>query len=74
MISRPVTKTGVGILALLVAIVSLLFNFSRLSPSSPPLADIDFSSTSSMAAISRTVVKKVLSQETSEVVDPRAPL
>ena len=71
---RPLTKTGVGILTLLVAVVSLLFNFSRpdhLSPLFPPPADTDFSSTSTMAALSRTVVKKVLSQETSEVIDPR---
>lgn len=70
MIWRPLTKTSVGILAVLVAIVSLLFNFSlpdHLSPLSPTPADTDFSSTSTMAAISRTVVKKVLSQETSEV-------
>lgn len=72
---RPLTKTGVGILTLLIAIISLLFNFSRLnhlsplsSPDSPPPADTDLSSTSTMAAISRTLVKKVLSQETSEVV------
>ena len=69
---RPPTKTGVGILALLVAIISLFFNFSRsdhfspLIPNSPPPADTD--SISTMAAISRTIVKKVLSQETSEVV------
>jgi hypothetical protein len=68
---RPLTKTGVGILTLLIAIISLLYNSSRLnhlSPLSPPPADTDLSSISTMAAISRTLVKKVLSQETSEVV------
>jgi hypothetical protein len=67
---RPPIKTGVGILTLLIAVISLLYNFSplnHLSPLSPPPADTDLSSTSTMAAISRTLVKKVLSQETSEV-------
>lgn len=66
---RPPIKTGVGILTLLIAVISLLYNFSplnHLSPLSPPPADTDLSSTSTMAAISRTLVKKVLSQETSE--------
>ena len=66
---RPLTRTSVGILTLLVAIISLLYNFSyrnHLSPISSP--DLPLPATSTMAAISRTLVKKVLSQETSEVV------
>ena len=72
---RPLTRTSFGILTLLVAAISFLYNFSYpnhlsyiSSPDSPLAADIDLPSTSTMAAISRTLVKKVLSQETSEVV------